>query len=420
MRRLPLLTALFASLLFASPAFAGDKKKDDDKSDSSSDKKKDDKDDKKKDDDDDFNADELKIDEDAFKDADPDEAAKPPPPKLAPDEKEKEEDDLDFSDDSNDDDDLKLGDDDEQQSVQPRQPGEDTAKLYRDTQKKCKDMTPDEEQIVWEDYLRKYPKSLFRDRIDTRMDELSGLMFGERVPGSDRGGGSVDAAQRELNWNLPFSLSPIDPRSHISVGIQWGFPAWFGGKVDAEYAFMRQMSAHVLLGRDFAGAVVQPGAKYALIKSSRTGTLLSGGLDLKLNATPTFLAFHPVIGFGQRIRVLNGLDISAQIAADFELRDDSDIRLNWGLNGELRANEVVSVFWEWSWDAKYIGNPDMPHNDYFRFFTTTFGLKFNAVKPKNEQGSGKIDAGVGAVLPYATNYWGFYAGGVDLMGDFYL
>jgi len=27
---------------------------------------------------------------------------------------------------------------------------------------------------------------------------------------------------------------------------------------------------------------------------------------------------------------------------------------------------------------------------------------------------------VGAVFPYATNYWGFYAGGVDLMGDFYL
>jgi hypothetical protein len=426
MRRLPLLSTLFASLLFASPAFAADKKKDDDKSDSSSDSKKDDKKDdkkgdkKKKDDDDIDLTKDLDVNPDAFKDADDKAADTAPVKKLDADETEKEDDELDFNDDANDGDDLKFTDDDEQQSVKPRQPGEDTAQIYRDTQKKCKDMTPDEEQLVWEEYLRKYPKSLFKDRVETRMDELSSLMFGERVPGSDQGERGIDAAQRELNWSVPFSLSPIDTRSHISVGIQWGFPAWFGGKVDAEYAFMRQLSGHVLLGRDFAGAVVQPGVKYALIKSSRTGTLLSGGLDFKLNASPTFLAFHPVIGFGQRIRVLHGLDISAQIAADFETREDSDVRLNWGLHGELRPNETVAVFWEWSWDAKYIGNPDLPHNDYFRFFTTTFGLKFNASKPKNEQGKGKIDAGVGAVFPYATNYWGFYAGGVDLMGDFYL
>lgn len=85
-------------------------------------------------------------------------------------------------------------------------------------------MTPDEEQLVWESYLAKYPKSLFRDRIEEHMEELSAIMFGERVPGSDKGSAGVDAVDRELNFAQPFSLSSVDTRSHVSVGVQWGFP----------------------------------------------------------------------------------------------------------------------------------------------------------------------------------------------------
>lgn len=400
MRRLPLLSVLIASVLFAGSAFAADKKKD------------------KKDDDDEIPMEKpLDVDESDFKDAG-DDVAEPPPARLEEADKEETEgDDLDFGDDEEEGDDIKFTDDDEQQTVKPREKGEDTAQLYRDTQKKCKDMTPDEEQLVWEEYLRKYPKTLFADRIEERMEELSAVMFGERVPGSDKGARQVDAVQRELNWSVPWGLSPIDPRSHISVGVQWGFPSWFGGKVDAEYAFMRQASAHVLLARDFAGGVVQPGAKYAIIKSSRTGTILTAGLDAKINMSPTFVAFRPIVSFGQRLRVMDGLDISAQVAADFETREASDIRYNWGLHGELRPNKIVSVFWEWQWDAKYLGNEDV--KDSFRFFTTTFGLKFNAQKAKTEQGGGRLDAGVGASYAYVQNYWGFYAGGVDLMGDYY-
>lgn len=413
MRRLPLLSACLFSLVLSGPAWAADDDEDEASTESSKDKKK-----KKKSDDDDIPmGDELKVDEADFKEDPPDTTPKPPP--VEDEAEEPESDDLDFTDDPDEDDDLKFDEDEDvQESVKPRGPGEDTAQIYRDTQKKCKDMTPDEEALTWEAYLKKYPKTLFKDRIEERMDELGALMFGERVPGSDKGARAVDAAQRELNFAVPFSLSPIDTRSHVSLGVQWGFPAWFGGKLDAEYAFMRQASAHILLGRDFAGAVVQPGAKYALLKSSRTGTLLTAGLDVKINTGPTFVAFRPVIGFGQRLRVAKGLDLSAQIAADLETRADSDIRWSAGFNAALRPNEIISLFWEWSWDAKYLSHPDV--DDSFRFFTTTFGLKFNAIKPKNEQGGGRLDVGVGAAFPYATNYWGFYAGGVDLMGDYYL
>jgi hypothetical protein len=402
MRPTPLVTVLLGALLFSSSAFAADKSKKD----------------KKAEEDEVPTGEALDVDENDFKEAGGDDDT--PPAERPKDDgpAEVEGDELDFSDDGDDKDDLQFTEDDEQQSVRPRGPGEDTAKLYRDAQRRCKDMTPDEEQLVWEEYLAKYPKSLFRDRIEAHMEELSAIMFGERVPGSDKGAGNVDAKDRELNFALPFGLSPADPRSHVSGGIQWGFPSWFGGKLDFEYAFMRQFSAHALLGRDFGGGVVQPGAKYAIIKSSRTGTLLTAGVDLKLNMSPTFLAVRPIVSFGQRFRVAKGLDIMGQMAVDIETREYSDLRYNWGLAANLAANETVSVFWEWSWDAKYLSHPDVP--DSFLFFTTTFGLKFTALKSTDPQGDGRLDAGVGGVFPYATNYWGFYPGGVDLLVDYYL
>jgi hypothetical protein len=409
MRRFRGLPALFRSAistglmlgLCVTPAYAKDKDKDKDKDD----------------DEDEVEVQpELKVNEDDFKENDEDEA-EPPPKRIEEDDKEETGgDDLDFSDDEDKTDDIKFTDDDEQTSVQPRQPGEDTAQLYRAAQKKTTDMTPDEETIMWEDYLRKYPKSLFADRINDRMEELSAIMFGERVPGSDRGASAIDAAKRELNFATPLKMAPLDTRSHVSAGFDWGFPNWFSLNVDAEYAFLRELSAHVKVGRDFAGWTVSPGARYALIKSSRTGTLLSGGLDVKLNTSPFFPAFRPVVGFGQRLRVMKGLDLSAELAADLEVRESSDVRWFAGLHGELRPNDIVCVFWEWDWDTKYLNNPDV---DPFRFFTTSFGLKFVPKKASNEQGDGRILAGMAASLPYATNYWGFYAGGVDVSGDFY-
>lgn len=391
----PKFLMVLAALLVAVPAWGKDKKKTDDEEAETQP--------------------ELDVDEDDFKEAGDDDA--PPPKRIEEDDKEEEGgDDIDFSDDEDASEKLEFTDDDAQESVKPKGPGEDTASAYRDAQKKATDMTPDEEQLMWESYLKKYPNSLFRERIDTRMEELSAMMFGERVPGSDKGAGNVDAVMRELNFALPVKMSPVDTRSHASVGFEWGFPTWFSLNADFEYQFLRQLSAHAAIKRDFAGWTVSPGAKYALIKSSRTGTILSGGLDFKLNTAPFFVAFRPTVAFGQRIRVMQGLDLQAQIAADIEARDDSDIRYFAGFHAELRPNEIVSVFWEWDFDVKYLSNPDV---DSFRFFTTTFGLKFQAKKQDDDSGDGRINAGMGAALPYATNYWGFYQGGVDVLGDFY-
>ena len=186
-----------AALLLSFSAAAKDKK----------DKDKD----KDKDDDEVEAAPEPTVDEKAFKEA-PSEDDKDAPKRLEEGDKDETDDggELDFTDEDKEPA-VKFNDDDEQKSVAARGPGEDTAQLFRSQQKACAEMTPDEETIAWEEYLKKYPNSLFKDRIDARMEELSTLLFSERVPGSDTGAKALDAAKRELNFATPARFYGVDP-----------------------------------------------------------------------------------------------------------------------------------------------------------------------------------------------------------------
>lgn len=334
-------------------------------------------------------------------------------------EDEKDPDGLDFSEDDSADPGIDFKDETEQETVQARAPGEDTAQLYRDMQKKVSGMNPDEEQIAWETYLNKYPKSLFRDRIELRMEELSNLMFGERVEGSDRGSGGVkDAAKRELNFATPMSQVSVDTRTKFTAGIELGLPNWFGGHLDAEYAILRNLSVHGGLGRGFAGGEIKIGGKYDLIKSTRTGTILVGGLDLGVNMSPSFVGVTPMVGFGQRIKVLDGLDLQLVAAAPIELRQPIQPRVFGGFHAELHANETVSVFLGANTDWKYFGGDDGINT--FTFLTGQLGLKFTAMKGKGVDGKNRMLVDVGANAPFAHSYWGFYRGAIDIGGEYYL
>lgn len=345
----------------------------------------------------------------------------PAPKRLETEDKgvdeEPADDELDFEDEEGEKIDFQE-DEEEPTTLRARGPGEDTAELYREAQKKAKEMSVDEEILSWERYLKKYPKSLFKKQIEERMDGLSSEMMGERVPGSDRGATSKDAAKRELNFAVPLQYSPIDTRTRLSAGVELGIPNWFGPRLDFEWAFLRQFSAHAGLRQEYTNFALVTGAKYALVKSARTGTLLTGGVDLKLYTGPAYIDVRPMVGFGQRFDVMDGLDVQAQIAVDVEARDPAGIRYFGGFGAELRPNSTVSVFAETSMNFKYIGNDDF--NGPFRFLITTFGLRFNAAKPKNEDGDGKLDIGLGANVPYSTNYWGFYEGAITANADYYL
>lgn len=408
MPRLLGLHLLLALAVVASPAWAKDKDKDKDE---------------EEDEDEVDTTDKSGPDSDVFKDEGPEEEAVKRSAEGDTEDSEEPKDELDFND-EDEGDEIKFEDEEEegQVTVGERQPGEDTAQIYRDQQKKVMDMTPDEEQLAWEKYLNKYPKSLFRDRIEERMEALSVAMFNERVPGSDRGSREIDAALRELNFAQPEKFASVDTRSHAAIGFELGLPNWFSLVGDFEYAFYRQASLHVGLSGKVNGPVLHAGAKYALIKSSRTGTILTPGIDLDIltvgGADAVPLMPYPKLAFGQRIDLLDGLDIQAQIGARLDLRSGFDPIYSAGLSIELRPSEVVTAFVETTGDIKYLGADDVEQP--FKFFVATFGLRFRAKKPTNTQGDGRIDVGLAASAPYAYSYWADYNGAANIAGDFYL
>lgn len=403
MSRLLSLSVLCLAVL-AMPAWAAKKDKDDDKDDS-------------KDDEDALLQEDQTPSEDDFKEKDEDDAAPTLRPAVEPDAKDegKDPDDLDFTD-PDEGGTLRFDEnEDEQESQKPRQPGEDTAQIYRTAEAKFKEETPEEEAIAWEKYLQTYPKSIFRDRIEARMEELSALMYNERVPGSDRGATSTDAAKRELNFYTPVHLSPADTRQRMTLEAGWGYPNWINFELDYEHAFFREFSIHGGIERDLTGVALVTGAKYAVIKSARTGTLLSFALDIKGNTLPGFLGLRPAVSFGQRLRVLSGLDLNAQLAADLEMRDPFGVRWEGGLAAELHPNNVVSVFLETEINTKYpLGNVAPT----FAFDTMVFGLKFTP-RPGDKEGHKRFEAGFAADAPFAYSYWGFYRGGVNLLSAYY-
>lgn len=373
-----------------------------------------DKKDEKKDEDDLDLGDDTKMEADDFKESEePDEE-----PAKRLDEGDKEEtdpDNLDYTDDATDKP-IDFEDDTTQQSVTARGKGEDTAEIYRDAQKKYSALNSDEEQLRWEQYLQKYPKSLFRDRIEARMEELSQAMFSERVEGSDAGAGGTDAAKRELNFALPQHFANVDPRTHLGGGFELGLPNWFGLRADFEYGITREFSAHAGVRPGLGGTEGAVGARYALIKSTRTGTILSGGLDLNLNTPTVFLGIQPMLSFGQRLKVLDGLDLQAQVAPVIELRNPVGARYFAGFNASLQANDTVAVFVETSNNLKYLADPSISS---FTYMVGSFGLKFNAAKGKGDDLDGRLVIDLSANIPYSYHYWSFYQGALQAGVNYY-
>ena len=255
---------------------------------------------------------------DEFREAGSEEEETPDPKRLDEDDKEDDsdpdqKDDDDFTDDDSGDD-LQFNDDSEQGTVQARGPGEDTAQIYRDYEKKIREMSPDEEQIKWEAYLEKYPNSMFRDRIQARMEELSNAEYGERIKTAE--GAGADAKDREIQFMNGWHLMGVDPRSKLSAGFEIGIPNWFGLHADLEYQILRQFSAHAGVNHGLGGWEISAGGKYAILKSARTNTILTAAVDLGLNTLPANLypTVSPTLAFGRRFKVLGGLDLAAQVS----------------------------------------------------------------------------------------------------------
>jgi hypothetical protein len=281
--------------------------------------------------------------------------------------------------------------------------GQDNVGVYRDFIDNIDDLGAEEELLSWESYLNDYPNTLFLDRIERRMDELTEEIYGQRI--DDPSSSYKDAKDREIGIARPLVLENIDPRTHAHVAVEMGFPSYLAGTVDLEWALAREMSVHAGVRRRFTGPNIEVGAKYAFIKSSRLDLIATGMLDFRYNTSPGYPGLRPQLAVGKIFDVGGGLHVVAQGGVDLEFRDGPfSMRYIGGAHIRYQANEVVSVFAEGSLTYKASGMPDPYPN--FQFHVLTFGLKF-------EPGKRPIEVGLAANVPVAYQYWGYHFGAVQ-------
>jgi hypothetical protein len=288
--------------------------------------------------------------------------------------------------------------------------GEDNSTIYRKAMDDYADMIPDEQMLAWERYLEKYPNSLYRDRIDKRMDELEGELYKERIRTDDPG--RLDADQKEIYFSQGLTIENINPRSRIQSGFEWGLPDYINLVLDYEQQVKRNFSFHAGFRRRYTGPSIEGGVRYALIKSSRTKTLLTAIGDVHLNALPAFLGIRPQLAFGKQF---GALDLQIQGGVDVETRPMAGWRLIGGANATYRANDDVSIFLESQVHMKDLawemGN--------YRFNTMSFGMKFYPAL-KSMKKKKQMEVNFGATVPYTANWWMFHYGSIMGQMNWYL
>jgi hypothetical protein len=319
-------------------------------------------------------------------------------------------------------DELDFGEDEfeEDRDVSTRGEGEDNAQLYRDQLDRVGNLLPDEEALSWERYIKKYPNSVFRGRIDERLTELEGEMYGERIASSS--GSAEDAGRAEMYFAQPLLLENIDPISKIRVGFEWGFPDYINLIGDFEYQLFRELSVHVGLRNRYDNWSAETGARYAIIKSARTRTWLTAIGDVRLGTNPVYPAVRPQLAFGQRLDLGSSgwMDIQIQSGSDMAFvtteTGDSlfDPRLVGGANITFVPAPTVRIFMETSSTMKALA---WEEGNAFRFNVLTFGLK---IIGRQKSGDPQYEIGAGASAPYTTNYWGYHVGSITGDLNYYL
>lgn len=287
-------------------------------------------------------------------------------------------------------------------------PGQDNAGIYQKYQQGMRQLLPDEEIIAWERYLQKYPNSLFIDRIEKRMDDLTNELYGEDLVAEQAR--RVDADQQDIPIEQPLQLENINPTSRVRAGFEWGLTDYMNLLADFEYGIRRDLSAHASFRNRLSGWSLEPGVKWAFVKSARMQLIVTAMLDFRMNTSPFFLGLTPQLGIGKRFVVGDRpLDIQLQAGAIIETRSNAPAHIIGGLNASYGVSETVAVFLEGTFDVK---NLTSDVTNPFYWSTAGFGLKF---KPIN-----RMDIMVGTTIPYAYNYWQLHFGSIMLQVNYFL
>jgi len=303
-----------------------------------------------------------------------------------------------------------------QKDIRGPQPGEDNASIYRSFVEEVEGLAPDDEALAWENYLREYPRTLYKERINERLVELERLMFSGDLDSDPRQ--KVAAGNRELFFAQPVSLENIDPITKLRAGFEIGLPNYVNFLVDYEYQILRELSAHIgIRNRHTTGWSIEPGARYAILKSARTRTLVTAIGDVRIGTNPFFPALRPQLAVGQQFGTDTRVDVQIQGGSDmtFIQGDGGDTifepRLIAGGNVTFIPADRIRIFAETSLYMKDLGGDEL--SGAFQFNIFTFGIKI--MGPTKRSGGHNYEIGAAANAPYAARFWGPHRGSV--MGD---
>jgi hypothetical protein len=347
--------------------------------------------------------DDLDLDDDIDFDDAPKPVPAPAPP--APDDGDERDDSLEDFRDPDDDVDLLEGDD-------PVPVGQgDSEQIYRATAARLQKYDADEELAGWEAYLAQYPGSSFRKRIEGRMEELTDLIYS----GGPQVGPVVDAMRQEIDFAHAMQLENINPRTRLQVGFEWGLPDYLNLGLDYEHALSRKASFHVGLRRRYLGYNIETGARFALVKSVRTGTLVTLIADARLNTIPAYPGLRPQLAFGKRIGKLDaqlqgGVDLTFQPVVGLQPAGTGGVSLYYA------ASDRVGVFAETALYMKPVGADGAFEGGLFRFNVADFGLKFFPGTGDKRD----MEINFGATVPYMQQWWQFHFGSIMGQVNYYL
>ena len=215
--------------------------------------------------------------------------------------------------------------DDEEEDEEAVASGTDNAAIYRAALDQMVGMQADEEGMAWETYLRPTPTQCSGSRLPSGWTSLARRVQGPRAHLAR----SRWTRASRAGFLSGMLLEPIDPRSRFRVGFEWGYPSWINLIANYEQQIDRDFSVHGGMAHRFTGWSLEGGARYALIKSTRTDFILTAIGDLHLNLAPVAPGIRPMLAVGKRFR--------------FGGDTFMDVQARWGRHDVLPGDVLAAV-----------------------------------------------------------------------------
>ena len=308
---------------------------------------------------------------------------------------------------TDDDEDLDLDDPVEE----PLEEGMDNESIYTNYKDELRGEDPIEEADAWKSYLDAYPRSLFRLEIEARVEALDEASFDElELPTAtskddsskeaDPAGGDAKRAEMDLREPALLGMN-ANTRRKLDVGILWGFQDYFNYEIAFEWAFLRKFSVFGLIhhgGKGF-GTAVRAGAKYALIKDTRTGVVLSGAFSINLGYSALDqlnFVVQPWLGFGWVASDL--VQLQSSLAMDIRV-DKLHTAVLWDLMVVISPTKQFGVYLQ-SKQKHSLLKPEGQPVRYLGFHQAGVGVK---IRPTQH-----IEISLGANVPYGWKHWKDY------------